>query len=185
MWHTRMIRAIMFDLDNCLSAADEVGSELLEPTFAAIKRASRGALSDEALEKAFADCWRYPLDVVAKEHGFSEEMLAAGWEVAARTEVETRMSGYPDLGTLAELPARLFLVTSGFRRLQASKIRALGFRPLFEAIYIDAIDEADRKGKQGIFKDILDTYGLAPAEVVLRQNHIRDDVQPHLDQIGC
>jgi putative hydrolase of the HAD superfamily len=162
-----MIKAIIFDLDNCLSAADEVGPEILEPTFAAIRRANNDTLSDEALERALADCWRHPLDYVAKEHGFSAEMLAAGWEVAARTEVVTPMRGYPDLDVLAELPARLFLVTSGFRRLQASKIKALGFGPLFEAIYIDAIDEADRKGKQGIFRDILDDCSLEPAEALV------------------
>ena len=77
------------------------------------------------------------------------------------------MHGYPDLGTLAELPAMLFLVTSGFRRLQDSKIRALQFEPLFEAIHVDAIDEADRMGKEGIFKDILKTYRLAPEEVLV------------------
>jgi HAD superfamily hydrolase (TIGR01549 family) len=162
-----MIRAIIFDLDNCLSAADEVGRELLEPTFAAIRQANKGTLSDKALERAFAACWRHPLDLVVEEHGFSEEMLAAGWEVASRTEVEAPMRGYSDLGTLAELPARLFLVTSGFRRLQDSKIRALGFQPLFEAIYVDAIDEADRKGKKRIFKDILDSYCLEPEEVLV------------------
>ena len=124
-------------------------------------------LSDEALERAFADCWRNSLDYVAEEHGFSQEMLAAGWQAAARTEVQTPMYGYPDLDVLAELPARLFLVTSGFRRLQQSKIKALGIQSLFEAIYIDAIDETDRKGKQAIFKYILDNCSLKPAEVLV------------------
>src|SRR4051812_36804536 len=77
------------------------------------------------------------------------------------------MHGYPDLHTLAELGAQLFLVTSGFRRLQDSKIRALGFERLFEAIYVDAIDESDRKGKAGIFKEILKTYHLSPEEVLI------------------
>ena len=34
-----MIKAIIFDLDNCLAAADESGRQLLAPTFAAIRRA--------------------------------------------------------------------------------------------------------------------------------------------------
>jgi putative hydrolase of the HAD superfamily len=58
-------------------------------------------------------------------------------------------------------------VTYGFRRLQDSKIRALGFEQLFDAIHVDAIDEADRKGKQGIFKEIIDTSRLDPAEVLV------------------
>src|SRR5919197_4248437 len=152
-----MIRAVIFDLDNCLSAADEVGRGLLEPVFDAIRRANKGELSDETLARAFEACWRHPLDWVAREYGFTDEMLAAGWEVAARTEVEAPIYGYPDLDPLAGLPAMLFLVTSGFRRLQESKIRALQFASLFEGVHVDAIDEADRKGKEGIFKEILET----------------------------
>jgi putative hydrolase of the HAD superfamily len=162
-----MIRAIIFDLDNCLSAADEVGRGLLEPVFDAVRRANKGKLSDETLARAFAACWRHPLDRVAREHGFTDEMLAAGREVATRIEVEAPMHGYPDLDVLKELDAKLFLVTSGFRRLQDSKIRALRFAPLFEGVHVDAIDEADRKGKEGIFKEILETYRLAPEEVLV------------------
>ncbi|MFQ3616473.1 MAG: HAD hydrolase-like protein [Cyanobacteriota bacterium] len=47
-----MIKAIIFDLDNCLSAADEPGVCLLEPVFDAIRRANRGTLPDDRLEAA-------------------------------------------------------------------------------------------------------------------------------------
>jgi FMN phosphatase YigB (HAD superfamily) len=162
-----MIKAIIFDLDNCLCAADELGRELFEPVFAAIRRANKGTLSERALAQAFEDCWRHPLDWVARHHGFSDEMLAAGWEVATRTEVVAPMRGYTDLNALAGLDTKLFLVTSGFRRLQESKIRALRFAPLFEAVHVDTIDEAGRKGKEGIFKEILETYRFSPAEVLV------------------
>ncbi len=99
-----MIRAIIFDLDNCLSAADEAGRDLLEPVFAAIRRANNGTLSVEVLEQAIEDSCHYPLDFVAREHGFSDEMLAAGWEMAARTEVKTPMRSYSDIGGLRTSP---------------------------------------------------------------------------------
>ena len=162
-----MIRAIIFDLDNCLSAADEPGKALLQPVLDAIRHANHGRLSDQALADAFADCWRHPLDFVAQKHGFSDEMLAAGWAVYAQREVTTPMRGYADLRTLEALPVLRFLVTSGFRRLQESKIKALGFERLFTAIYVDAIDEANRKGKQRIFEGILDAYHLRPEEVLV------------------
>ena len=34
--HRPMIKAIIFDLDSCLAAADEVGEQLFAPAFAAI-----------------------------------------------------------------------------------------------------------------------------------------------------
>jgi FMN phosphatase YigB (HAD superfamily) len=162
-----VIKAVIFDLDNCLAAADETGRQLLAPTFAAIRRANHGTLSDETLERAFDECWGHSLDTVARKYRFSDEMLAAGWAENARAEVTVPMHGYPDLGAIRKLPAKLFLVTSGFRRLQESKVRALDVESLFERICIDAIDEPDRKGKEKIFAEILRTNALEPGEVLV------------------
>jgi putative hydrolase of the HAD superfamily len=149
-----MTKAIIFDLDNCLAPADEVGRELLEPMFAAIRGANNGRVSDEQIAAAFDDCWRLPLDAVARKYQFSDEMLMAGWEIGRQLTVSTGMKGYADLRMLKELPARNFVVTSGFRKLQASKIEALGLQRLATA-YIDAIDDSMRKGKQQIFEEII------------------------------
>jgi FMN phosphatase YigB (HAD superfamily) len=160
-------RAVIFDLDNCLAPADEIGREVCEPAFEAIRKANRGTLSDERLNDAFADCFRHTLDSVATRYGFSDDMRAVGWTFFSRIEVQNAMRGYADLRVLAELPADLFLVTSGFRRLQTSKIKALGFEALFRAIYVDAIDEPDRQGKQRLFELISTTYRLHPADVLV------------------
>ena len=162
-----MIRAVIFDLDNCLAAANEVGEGLFEPAFEAMRNANHGRLSEAELEEALGECWRRPLDDVAHTYGFSREMLAAGWKIFAETIVETPMKGYEDIAFLRELPAQLYLVTSGFRRLQESKIKALGLDQVFAGIHVDAIDEADRKGKQGIFESILLTNKLKPEEVLV------------------
>lgn len=162
-----MIKAVIFDLDNCMAPADEAGGDLLAPTFEAIRRANRGHLSADRLEQALAECWRHPLDRVAREYGFSDDMLAAGWTACRCAEVKTAMHGYGDLGTLAALPVRRMLVTTGFRRLQESKIRALGVASMFDSIEIDAIDEAGRIGKEGHFRAILRKHALAPREVLV------------------
>lgn len=162
-----MIKAVILDLDNCLAKADELGPQLLAPTFEAIRQANQGTLPEEALLKAFNACWHHPLDWVAGEYGFSEEMLAAGVAANAQTEIRVRMHGYPDLDVLAHLGVRLFLVTTGFKRMQAGKIQALGIQALFERIEIDAIDEPDRKGKAALFADILATTQLLPTEALV------------------
>jgi FMN phosphatase YigB (HAD superfamily) len=162
-----MTRALIFDLDNCLAAAKEVGEELYQPAFDAIRRASRGTVPDDVLAQAFADVWRHPLDWVVATYGFSDEMLEAGWRVFAAMEVVRPMRGYGDLAALVELPAQRFLVTSGFRRLQESKIRALNLAPLFTALDVDAIDEPDRLGKQALFERIMGEHGFSPEEVLV------------------
>lgn len=54
-------------------------------------------------------------------------------------EVTTPMQGYGDLDVLKELPVQRFLVTSGFRRLQESKIsrRRIRFKRTAKAAKLD------------------------------------------------
>lgn len=162
------IRAVIFDLDGCLAAADEPGPGLLEPAFAAIRAANHGELADDALESALAECWRHSLDVVARRHRFSEAMYSAGTAACAAAEVSAPMHGYGDLAALDELAGqRLFLVTTGFRRLQQSKVRALGIGKHFERVVIDALDEKSPPGKQRIFEELLAACGLQAAETLV------------------
>ena len=161
------VRAVVFDLDNCLAAADEAGEALFAPAFDAIRTANRGRLSEAALSAAFADCWRHALDFVARKHGFSDEMLQAGWRVFRRLEVTHPLRGYGDLHCVSAIPVPRFLVTSGFRKLQESKIAALGIRERFEEIHVDAIDDERRASKQAIFADIAGRHGWEPREVLV------------------
>ena len=162
-----MIKALILDLDNCLAAANEVGEDVFKPAFEAMRNANHGTLTDEQLAEAFEEIWRRPLDFVALKFGFSQEMLAAGWNAFSQTVIETPMKGYGDLAVLRELPFELYLVTSGFRGLQESKVKALQIADLFREIEIDAIDEDDRKGKQGVFASILERKKLKPEEVIV------------------
>jgi FMN phosphatase YigB (HAD superfamily) len=162
-----MIKALIFDLDSCLAPADEVGESLYTAAFQAIRSANDGRVSEEKLHAAFDDCWRFPFDSVAEKYGFSPAMRSAGFEALRQVEVRQPMRGYGDLASLAEIRAKCFLVTSGFRRLQESKIKALGIAHLFTAIHIDAIDEPHPQGKLRAFEAILQAHQLTPSEVLV------------------
>jgi len=162
-----MIRALIFDLDSCLAAADEVGDTLFAPAFQVIRSANDVHVSEDRLRAAFADCWRFPFDFIADKYGFSPAMRSAGFAAFSRVEVRQPMQGYGDLAVLAEIPAKLFLVTSGFRRLQESKIKALGITHLFTEIHIDAIDESRPKGKLQAFEVIMRTHRLTPQDILV------------------
>src|SRR5262249_46752537 len=82
-------------------------------------------------------------------------------------EVTGPLQGYRDLSLLAELEVQRFLVTSGFRRLQESKIKALNLKSLFTAIYVDAIDGPDRLGKAMLFRRIMQEFAFTAAEILI------------------
>jgi len=172
-----MIKALNFDLDNCLASAKEVGTELYEPAFAAIRSANHGTVPEDKLQQAFADVWQHPFDWVATRYGFSEEMLTAGWRKLKTVEVTRPLHGYRDLSILAELEAQRFLVTSGFRRLQKSKIKALNLSSLFTAIYVDAIDDPDRLGKAMLFRRIMEEFALATPEILIVGDNADSEIE--------
>jgi putative hydrolase of the HAD superfamily len=94
-------------------------------------------------------------------------MLNAGWEAFREIEVREPMHGYGDLDVLSDLGAHRFLVTSGFLRLQESKVRSLGIARYFDAVIIDAIDEPDRRGKERIFADLMTDARLEQADTLV------------------
>jgi putative hydrolase of the HAD superfamily len=62
----------------------------------------------------------------------------------------------------------LFLVTTGFERLQRSKVAALGIATLFEAIQVDALDDpSQRPGKKQLFQRIMAAHDFASSEVAV------------------
>ncbi|HCR29525.1 MAG TPA: HAD family hydrolase [Opitutae bacterium] len=163
-----MIEALIFDLDNCLAPAMEIGSELYEPALKAIQDANLGTLSSSALDAAIHDIWSHPFDWVADKHGFSVPMLEAGMREFAEIETQGPLFGYGDLSALDSFDMPLFLVTSGFRRLQESKVRALGIVDRFQDVFVDALDEPDtRLGKKRIIQGILDTHSYAEESIVV------------------
>ena len=92
--HRPMTKAILFDLDSCLAAADEVGEQLFAPAFAAIRAANDGTVPEEKLRAAFAECWRVAFDAVADKYGFTEAMRPASWQVFRQTEVTGQAAGW-------------------------------------------------------------------------------------------
>lgn len=158
-------KAIIFDLDNCVCDARAAGEDLFAPAFEAIARANDGHVPEDRLREAFEACWSTSFDLVAQRYGFSRPMFDAGFAVFARLEVTQPLQGYPDLPVLKALGVPTYLVTSGFQRLQESKIRALGIRPWFTGVVIDAVDVPPHRGKKKIFEDILREGGYAAREV--------------------
>ena len=168
--------AIIFDLDNCLAAADEPGEQLLEPVFAAVRSANYSSLSDGALDAAFHDCWFHAFDWVARRHGFTDPMRDAGWEAFRQIEVAAPMRGYGDLDVLPSLGEVRFLVTSGFRRLQESKVRALGVASMFREVIVDALDDPNHAGKEGIFSNLMARYELRRHDVLVVGDNVESEL---------
>ena len=165
-------KAVIFDLDNTLADAAHVGAATFQPAFDAIREANNATLTDRQLEAAFEACWHTAFYTVAKEHGFSDEMTAAGAQAFRRLCVpeNSGYQGYSDLGELQSVPADKFLVTSGFRNFQNSKIDSLCIRSQFKRIDIDDAEDFlpdPSPGKAALFEQIRDAEQLHSSQVLI------------------
>ena len=134
------------------------------------------AIDDGALRAALDECRRRSFDEVAAEYGLPERIRRALFAASADLAVTVPLEPYADLDALAELRLRRFLVTTGPRRFQESKIAALDIDSLFDAVYIDALDDPRREGKERIFQKILTDYDLLAAHVAVVGDSERSEI---------
>jgi FMN phosphatase YigB (HAD superfamily) len=164
-----VIRALFVDLDNTLFRTRSIPRAVVRPLRAALAAANCGpdALEPATLAAVLADTWRRPFDVVARDYALPLTLCAA-WEAAsAELVVTVPLRPYADVWALGDLNVHRVLVTTGFRRLQESKVTALGIAPLFDRVVVDALGEPGRAGKAGIFRALLRELGLGPAEALV------------------
>jgi FMN phosphatase YigB (HAD superfamily) len=172
-----VLRAAVFDLDHTLFDPHTLPREMLGDLEARMRGVASGLISAAVLDAALADAWRLPFDRVVAKYDLPEAVRAAWEESACALEVTQPLSPYADVpAALERLALRRFLLTTGFRHLQESKIRQLGFRSLFTAVYIDALDPPGPVGKRVLLERLLAEHSLRPAEVVVLGDRADDEL---------
>ncbi|ATB37343.1 putative hydrolase of the HAD superfamily [Cystobacter fuscus] len=164
-----MLKAVIYDLDDTLFPTRSVPEEVSRPMLTALREVLEGCGELKAAQVAnILNMLRErPLDEIARRHGLSTEVQARVGGLFTGFRLSCELIPYPDIQVIGQIPGWRFLVTTGFRRLQESKIECLGIAHYFDRIIVDALDEPGRRGKQAIFRELLETYQLRPAEVVV------------------
>lgn len=166
-------KAIIFDLDNTIYPVSSIGERLFCDLFELIERDGRFEGSFEEVKNAIQ---RKPFQVVAEEFSFHEELTSSGLEALTDLEYKDEMKPFDDYGLTREIHLLKFLVTTGFSKLQWSKIRQLNLEADFEACFV--VDPAkSSKTKKDIFAEIMENYGLAVDDVLVVGDDIHSEIQ--------
>lgn len=156
-------KALIIDLDNTIYPVSSIGRELFDPLFKLI------AASDEYkgdLEEIKKDIMRRPFQKVANQYHFSAGLLSKGMEMLQEVTCEMDMSPFDDYQFLKDLPIRKFLVTSGFTKMQQSKVRQLNIEQDFEEIHI--VDpQLSCNTKMDAFKDIMERHKFLTSDLLV------------------
>ena len=158
-----MSKALIFDLDNTIYPVHSIGAALFAPLFSMLEDSGEIQEQMDAVKDAIQ---RKPFQVVAAEFGFSDALTQTGIKLLQNLSYNGPIAPFPDFQLVPALPQPKFLVTTGFTRLQESKIDGMQIRSLFREIHIvDPMLEA--RTKKEVFSDIRIRYAYQSDEVLV------------------
>lgn len=153
------------DLDNTIYPVKSIGEKLFAPLFQLMDQ-HKNELTEEDYREAVEEIMKRPFQKVAERFHFSRELTEKGTDLLRNTTFDDPMFFFDDYKVVREIEADKYLVTTGFTRLQESKIDRLGIRSDFRKIYI--VDpEQSGKSKKDIFQEIVDRFGYSKNEVMV------------------
>jgi putative hydrolase of the HAD superfamily len=169
-----MKRALILDLDNTIYPVNSIADKLFGPLFDLIDQ-DLGEEDRQAAEEAKHELTRRPYQQIAYEYGFSEELKNKGTEMLRNCTYDEPMQPYDEYNYLRSITIDKFLVTTGFTKLQMSKVKMLNVAGDFKKVYVVDPDQSN-KTKGDIFKEIMQENGYKTEEVLV----IGDDPQSEI-----
>ena len=167
-----MKRVLILDLDNTIYPVSSVAESMFGPLFKLIDEETTDHSAGEA---AKLELTRRPFQYVADEHGFSDQLKAKGINLLKNLVFNEPMTCYPEYADIRALNIDKYLVTTGFTKLQYSKVKMLNIEGDFKQAYV--VDpERSNENKGDIFKKIMQENGYTTQDVLV----IGDDPQSEI-----
>ncbi len=160
-----MKQAIILDLDNTIYPVNSIADHLFEKLFGLLDQ-NASEINYEDLTAAKDDLTRRHFHLVADKFNFSPELKAHGINLLSNMEYDLPMQPFKDYYHIQSSNIQKFLVTTGFTKLQWSKVKMLGIEDDFAEIHI--VDpEKSNKTKKDVFADILKRHNYTVEDVLV------------------
>jgi len=165
-------KSIILDLDNTIYPVHAIGDRLFSELFRMI---SESGEVKQDMEKLKGEIMRRPFQLVARDFELSAALTARCTEHLQTLRYEGPIQPFEDYAFIRTIPVDRYLVTTGFKILQESKIDGMSLRNDFREIHIvDPMHQ--RKTKKDVFSDILMRHEYAKNEVLI----VGDDIQSEI-----
>lgn len=151
---------LIVDLDDTIFETKSMNPKIFQPVMDIIEDYFTTHFGATKTQTVLADMWKFPFDVVVKKHAIPTIIQDQITRKLDSLEYELNISVFDDYAYLKQLTYPKILVTTGFPKLQYTKLKALNITDDFEAIYIDNPLDKNRKYKQGIFQEIQARKGI-------------------------
>lgn len=166
-------RAIIFDLDNTIYSVYSIGNTLFAPVFDVI---AQDGTQEQNMEKIRDEVMRRPFQQIAQDYQFNEELTRKSLDMLKQLAYHAPIEPFEDYALVRQLPVDKYLVTTGFRAMQQSKINSMGLQNDFLEIHI--VDPTvSNKTKKEVFADIVQRHGYAKEEVLIVGDDLHSEIK--------
>ena len=166
-------KALILDLDNTIYPVSSIGDKLFAPLFDLIK--SDEHVSDQ-FEQIRKEVMRRPFQLVAKEFNFSKELMDKGTELLKNITYNGTIKPFDDYKLIRDLKIDKYLVTTGFKKMQQSKVEAMQLQTDFREIHIIDPSTSD-KVKKDLFTDIISRHHYNKADVLIVGDDLNSEIK--------
>ena len=161
---SHMKKALILDLDNTIYPVSSIQGNLFGEIFSLIDVADH--LTEQIKLDAKDELTRRPYHLVADKYNFGDALKDKGNNLLKEITYDLPMQPFDDYAQIRSSALLKILVTTGFKKLQWSKVKMLGIEQDFAEIHI--VDpELSNKTKKDVFADILKRHDLTAGEVLV------------------
>ncbi len=163
-----MKKALLFDLDNTIYPVSAIAEQLFTALFNLLdEKATLINIGDtNTVELIKEEMTRRPFQHIADKFELDTNIRNQMLEALRQLTYDQPMQPFADYHHFKNIPLDKFLVTTGFPKLQRSKIKQLGIEKDFQEIIIVDPDQSDRT-KKDVFEGIMATYNYQPADLLV------------------
>lgn len=166
-------KAVILDLDNTLYSVDTIGEELFSVLF---KLFECDDFLNTELKNIKRDVMQKPFQTVAAQYSFSKILIEKCITHLKLLTYNGNLTPFDDYKHVKKIKADKFLVTTGFTKLQQSKIKSLGIANDFKEIHIVDITK-HYTTKKDVFADIILRHKYNVEDVLVVGDDIDSEIK--------
>lgn len=156
---------LIIDLDNTIYPVSSIGQKLFAPLFELLQSPEYG-LPPATIKKAEVQIMRIPFQKVADQFNFPSQLKESALKLLRELKYDDQMDYFEDYPLIRDLNTKKFLLTTGFKNLQESKIRSLKIENDFTEMFIVDPDMS-KLTKKDVMTQIMNKYRFRPEDLLV------------------
>jgi len=163
-----MKKALILDLDNTIYPVSSISENLFGTLFDVLDQHAEmiNRDSDNTVNKIKDEMTRRPFQHIADEFNLDTDVRNKMVDMLRNMAYSQPMKPFEDYPHIRDSSLDKFLVTTGFSKLQWSKVRMLGIEDDFKHIHIVDPD-VSQQTKKDVFAEIMETHNYVPADLLV------------------